>query len=215
MPASGSSLGPAQLDGAGFVASYTGGDWFYPGAAAIGNGYRYVSGVPGRDFATHAVTLTAGTVYGARVFLPAGELISQVGYSLQTASSSNPIAAENWVGIYSAAGNLLWTSLDQSTNYQTAGLYTLTVGSPIAVPTGNNWVDVAFLSNVTTTQITPWSQTYITLTPFIQNLSGTTGPTAPPNQGFLGWTGRTGATVLAATTGSQTSILNVMFAAIG
>lgn len=211
----GSSTGPAPLDGGGFVANANGGDWFYPGAQAIDPSLRYVSGIPGQDFATHAVTLTAGTVYFSRVFIPPGETISSIAYAVQTASSADGIAAQNWVGIYSAAGDLLWTSPDQTTNFKTAGLYVLSTGSPIVVPAGNPWVECAILGNATTTQVTPWSHTYITLTPYIQCLSGTTGPSAPPNQGFLASTGRTSATVLASTTGNKTSILNQMFFAVG
>jgi hypothetical protein len=214
----GSSQGSAPLDGGGYVANAVGGDWFLPTSQALGNpGLRYVSGASGGldGFTTHALTLTAGTVYGSRIFIPAGETISSVAYAIQTASSSDGITAENWVGIYSAAGNLLWTSADQTTNFKTAGLYVLSTGSPIVVPVGNNWVDIAILGNATTTQITPWVHLYTTLTPAIQCLSGTTGPTAPPNQGFLGWTGRTSATTLAATTGTQTSILTNIFTACG
>ena len=184
--------------------------------ANIGPGLRYTAGGHHpNQFAAHALLPTGGTVYGSRCFVPPGEVLTTVAVAVAVINVT-PTAAENLIGIYSAAGNLLWVSSDQSANYTTLGINQLQLNGnnapgygDITVPSGSPWVDVVQLQNASTIAYL-WDLLLVTLTPGVGCLAGT-----QTNGTATAWTGRTGATTLAATAGTQTGILTQLFAAVG
>lgn len=111
--------------------------WTYPFYLAAGTG--------------SAVT-TAGALYLAKVVLSGGTLVTNVYIKIATAASGLT-TAQNFVGLYNAAGQRVATSADLTSTIGTnTGVITCPMATPYTVPSGggNFWVGMFF--NAATTQ---------------------------------------------------------------
>jgi len=94
-----------------------------------------------------SATLTSGTVFMQRIDLTAAATISTIHQAVVTAGSGLT-AAQNFVGLYNAAGTRLAVTADQSVAWTTTGEKNMALVAPVAVPAGTYYT--AYLSNGTT-----------------------------------------------------------------
>lgn len=93
-------------------------------------------------------TVTSGVVYLSKIkVVNRSTVVSTVAYAA-SGSPAGMTSGQNFVGIYSSAGTLLATSVDQTTNFGSAGAKTATLASPVTLAVGYYYV--AFLANGTT-----------------------------------------------------------------
>lgn len=86
-------------------------------------------------------------LYMLRVNIPVDSLVSRICLGIGTAGATF-VAGQNFIGLYNAAGTLLASSADQSTNWTNVGLVKSDMASPINVTAGNYFV--GFIMNATT-----------------------------------------------------------------
>jgi hypothetical protein len=94
-----------------------------------------------------ATALTSGTVHMQRIDLVTAATISTIHQAAITAGSGLT-AAQNFAGLYNAAGTRLAVTADQSVAWTTTGEKNMALVAPVAVPAGTYYV--ALLSNGTT-----------------------------------------------------------------
>jgi hypothetical protein len=99
------------------------------------------------DVQSATIIPTAGRLELARVRV-SGSTVTSILLTL-TVAGATLTAGRNFAALFTDAGALLATSVDQSTNWQTAGLRTCTLAAPQAVTPGS-FVRVGFFSNGTT-----------------------------------------------------------------
>lgn len=93
-------------------------------------------------------TTASGIVYLSKIkVVNRSTVVSTVAYAA-SGSPAGMTSGQNFVGIYSSAGALLATSVDQTTNFGSAGAKTATLASPVTLAVGYYYV--AFLTNGTT-----------------------------------------------------------------
>ncbi len=89
---------------------------------------------------------TTGTIYGAGVYLFAGEVVTNLSIIITTAANTSTFAK---VCLYDTAGNRLAISADQGLGWDTGGLKTVALTAPYLVPV-TGWYYAAYLSVATT-----------------------------------------------------------------
>lgn len=162
------------------------------GTVAAGDDARlllaYQSGPPTQGFiswnydpeaAASSNSLTAGTVFLHKIWIPAGT-VTNIGLAVSTAGVGLT-SGQNFAGIYNSSGTRLAVTNDQTTNWNTTGFKTCALSSPLSVSTAGYYY-VALLCNAATT-VAAGSSSNGTQATFNANVTGATlrhatGPTA-------------------------------------
>jgi hypothetical protein len=107
-----------------------------------------------------AILTTAGTVYGERIHCPTSTPITNL-YIYVTTGGATLTAGQCFAGLYDINKNLIGSTADQSTNWQSAGLQTMAlVGGPYVVTPGDLFI--AFYANGSTLPSLAKTNGYIT-----------------------------------------------------
>lgn len=95
-------------------------------------------------------TLTLGTIFMNKVYLPAGVTVNGLGFTIPTTVGASLTYAR--AGLYNSSGTQVALSNDQTTNWTSTGYKVNTLSSPYVVPSaGFYWV--AFLATGTTAPV--------------------------------------------------------------
>jgi hypothetical protein len=96
---------------------------------------------------TAQVLTTAGTMYGARVYLPKASTVTNITTYIQTAGATLT-SAQCKGAVFDASGNLQGTLVDQATAWASTGFKTMALASTFLGPAG--YYDVCLWFNGTT-----------------------------------------------------------------
>jgi hypothetical protein len=95
-----------------------------------------------------ATALTSGTVFMQRIDVPYSLLVSNIHQTIVTTAGSGLVAAQNFAGLYTAAGTRIGVTADQSVAWTTTGEKNMALVAPALITAGTYYV--ALLSNGTT-----------------------------------------------------------------